>query len=357
MGGVAVSFVNFIAAYGEDPNDYREAHCEKFFSTPEIALLDKRLLLLQQQGPPSCIPYRKADWSMFLYFFLGSAVLVACLVGFSYIDRFRATAAVEYETVLGTDAASSPDASPRIGLELHVGHQQRKSDQREARDDDQQRVTVDSLFMSRSEDIISSGRNDHDGVMFLTDPDPANETAAVWRHVRGPAICIFMTFFVTLSLFPGWTSELRSVHQCRSRFRLANDMYVPFGFLLFNAGDLTGRLLLAAMPLERIPSLSMKLVVASCLRCLFFPILFLCNGGSNLDRFHIESDLYSETVQFAFATSNGFLLSAAFVHAPSLIPNKPEMQERMSEILSFAVALGLFCGSLFSYPVSKFVSR
>jgi hypothetical protein len=103
--------------------------------------------------------------------------------------------------------------------------------------------------------------------------------------------------------------------------------------------------------------LSTKLLVASCLRFAFFPLLFLCVGGSNPDRWQISSDLYSQLIQFAFALSNGLLLSMAFVLAPTLIPSSIEMQERSSEFLSFAVAFGLLCGSLFSFPISKIVLR
>jgi equilibrative nucleoside transporter 1/2/3 len=188
------------------------------------------------------------------------------------------------------------------------------------------------------------------------DHDPTNETAAVWKHVKGPACTIFLTFFVTLSLFPGWTSELRSVHQCKSEFRIFNDLYTPYSFLLFNVGDLVGRLLCAKIPIKKITSLSTKLVVASGLRFVFFPLLFLCVGGSDPDRWQIPSDLYSQFIQFAFAVSNGLLLSMSFVLAPTLIPSSIEMQERSSEFLSFAVAFGLLCGSLFSFPIAKLVS-
>jgi equilibrative nucleoside transporter 1/2/3 len=182
-----------------------------------------------------------------------------------------------------------------------------------------------------------------------------NETIAVWSVVKGPATCIFLTFVVTLALFPGWTSSLRSARQCHESSRLVNDLYTPFTFVLFNVGDLTGRVLSAKLPWKRWHHVSLKLVVGALLRFAFFPSLFLC-VGSNKNAFHdiqIDSDLYSMTVQILFAISNGFLVTTAFVHAPSLLPRSTHVQERSSELLTFAVAFGLLSGSLFSYPVSK----
>jgi Nucleoside transporter len=224
-----VSLANFVAACWEDPTDFHTAHCGDTLTAPDIAV-DGRLLLLEQKSP-SCSPYQHVNWSVFLYFFLGSAVLVACIVGYTYIGRFREMVERrdEYETVHSNDASMhTSDSYPRVGLELH-GTNARP----ETRDG--LHLTDEMMFSAvggRLEDIS----NEPDAV--FNERDPANETAAVWLHVKGPATCIFLTFFVTLSLFPGWTSDLRSVHQCHTRFRLANDLYIPFGFLLFNVGDL-----------------------------------------------------------------------------------------------------------------------
>ena len=195
---------------------------------------------------------------------------------------------------------------------------------------------------------------------------------SILRAVKGPAFCIFFTFFVTLSLFPSWTSHLRSIHQCDGSpggdqesapssisKRLQNDLFTPFTFLLFNTGDLGGRLLAGQLPASRIPKqrYSLMLVVAACTRCIFFPLLVSCVSGENSSgnhaRLQIESDVYSLTVQALLALSNGLLISLAFMHAPTMVPPTPASQEKSSEILSFSLSLGLLTGSLFSFPVTK----
>jgi hypothetical protein len=116
-----------------------------------------------------------------------------------------------------------------------------------------------------------------------------------------------------------------------------------------------GRLLSAKIIQNRISGLSTKLGKLSFLRFLFFPLWFICVGGSR-EGFQNQSDISSLLIQFSFAVSNGLLISIAFVHAPTLLPGIAHMQERSSEILTFAVAFGLLSGSLFSFPVSSFGS-
>lgn len=347
-----MSLANFLSAFLEDPNDFRNTFCNDGEDELQSGnFLWRALVSEEQQQSSTCAPYQRIDWAAFFYFFMGSLLLLACLFGYHYVDRFQKSEHRDlYETVhsIGED---SINGSQQNGLEMH------ESATREAEEE----VVSDGLVHTKHPVYGEAVATDEepDGLLHsgTINDLSVNETAAVWAHVKKPAIAIFLTFFVTLGLFPGWTSELRSVRQCRTHFRLANDLYVPFMFLFFNLGDLTGRLLSARLPTVQIRDLSTKLVAAACLRFLFFPLLFLCTGGSNPDRLQIHSDLYSEVIQFAFAISNGFVLSTAFVHAPSLVPHTTDMQERCSEILNFSVAFGLLCGSLFSFPVAQLVNR
>jgi hypothetical protein len=355
VGGVAVSFANFVAACLEDPSLYWDAHCsgdvhnvvDRFGQASVWQRQDQQSYPLRaDDAAETCVAYEQRDWAVFFYFFMGTLVLGCCLLGYAYIDRFqRRRHRDEYETIdSDTDEAAADDVevSPRIGLELNDSSL--RADGVDAPD----RLIPKPAGDLAEPETITEGEDS-----IQEESEPNNDTVAAWSHVKGPATCIFLTFFVTLSLFPGWTSELQSVRQCRTHFRLSNDLYTPFSFLLFNVGDLLGRLLSAKITQNRIGGLSTKLVKASLLRFIFFPLLFMCVGGSG---FQIQSDLYSLLIQFSFAVSNGLLVSTAFVHAPTLLPGTTHMQERSSEILTFAVAFGLLSGSLFSFPVSSFGS-
>ena len=297
---------------------------------------------------------------MSIYFFSGCVVLASCLVGYSYVDRYKQSEhRDDYEPV--HDVTTVIDSSPRIGLELHDRIRERGEQEDELESD----LDEDQLQSPHS----CSPENDGGPSESNTPSDPilgsdlhtegGDATTAVWTAVKGPASCIFLTFTVTLALFPGWISRLRSSHECRSRFRLFNDLYTPFSFLIFNAGDLCGRILSEKVPVGRIRNMSLKLVVAAVLRVVFFPLFFLCvAGGERQDSvWTIQSDLYSFTIQLLFAFTNGILLSCSFMHAPCLISNTTSMQERSSEILTFAVSFGLLNGSLLSFPFSNIAAH
>lgn len=312
---------------------------------------------------------------MFLYFGLGSVALVACLVGFSCIERFR-DVSDDYLVIFGgDDDSTSLGAVVTSGLELHCGVHDVHAREDSTTQDERKHSLSDPTFVDSTQqpEITLSGIDeDEDCSLENNIPSDRNnvdffssfrshheqrilESFSVWKQVQEPVICIFLTFFVTLSLFPGLTSALYSVRRCHSQYRIFNDLYVPFGFVLFNIGDLSGRLLFSRFSLTGVRNLSTKLVVASCLRCVFFPLLFICNGGNHIhgdSSWRVPSDLYSCLVQLSLAVSNGYLLSAAFALAPSLVPQDVRKQEHMSKLLSAAVAFGLFFGSLLSFPVS-----
>jgi hypothetical protein len=359
VGGVAVSFANFVTSSSEDPSDYWEQHCEG----------DKGIHgnMRQLQGEASCSPYEKFDWAVFVYFLVGCLVLAACLFGYSFIHRSLVSEHLtDYEPVRDISEDHGHFGTPRIGLEMNDNR--RLTERKESGSDDD---SPDSPRSYQDDPLavefrppptldvnpeLKSSISEVVSIEASPQTEEGNVTATVWSAVKGPALSIFLTFVVTLSLFPGWVSELRSSHQCESRWRLSNDLYVPFSFLAFNIGDLAGRLLAGRIPVSQISS--MKLVLAASSRVLFYPLFLLCVAGEGeRGMMQIHSDFYSLAVQFLFASTNGMLLSCSFMHAPSLIPNTTGMQERSSEMLTFAVSFGLLGGSLLSFPFSLISSR
>jgi hypothetical protein len=297
-----------------------------------------------EKSSASCKEYQHVDWGIFFYFFMGACVLACCLIGFSWINRLYNQIQEDispampqaYESV-GSVREGSLDSmrelSPRIVPELSDPHPRNGA----------------ALLPGQHECRSSLSESD------LPESPVRSDTSEVFKLLRGPTTCIYFTFFVTLALFPGRTSALRSVWNCRAHFRLANDLYTPFTFLLFNVGDLCGRILAGIPHLNTI--VSRHLVTFTMGRFLFFPLLFLCTSGSlGDDTFQIQSDLYSLSVQFSLAVSNGILLTTAFARAPMLLANDNRAnknREIMSEMLSFSVAFGLLSGSLFAFPVSR----
>lgn len=362
FGGVGVSVANLLAAALEDPADYWDAVCATDNNGTESVIV--------QEAPAAadtCVPYEATDMAVFGYFGAGSLVLLASLCGYLFIDHFqRHHHRNEYETVedLPSELALTVDQSPRVGLELL--ETQGAGDG--AVDDGYphrrhlppyKTTSLDGMGLARetfSDEPVpdlsphapldSSQNETHDA-------HASNETAQVFAKVRAPATCIFLVFVVTLGLFPGWVSELHSVNRCQSRNRFDNDLYTPFAFVLFNVGDLGGRVLSSYVPIARIRNMSRKLVSGALLRFLLFPLLALCVGGSGYHRVEIPSNLFSAAVQLLFAVSSGFLVTLAFVYAPTTLPSTTHVQERSSELLNLALALGLLTGSFVSFPVSQ----
>jgi hypothetical protein len=397
VGGVAVSAANLLSAIAEDPNKFWNQHCAAvnssdstysrtfFTDTQQLANFSGTtntaysLLLVEEDNTTTlgdtnnCLPYDKFDAAVFYYFLVGAIVSLACVIGFTIIDRHarRLQQREDYETVDGPILASSeqeefhdePSQHSRIGLELSPNTSRATltiegtipMDDTSPVQHNQEAALSEPDGLFQRFQSSGSGSGSGNGEVNEMMSNALDASGSVFHAVRGPAFTIFATFFVTLSLFPAWTSLLKSVHQCQSRARLANDLFTPMTFVVFNVGDLIGRLLAERLPTGNLQTLPRNLVMATFLRCLFFPLLLVCFGGSSQreHNFEIQSDLYSILIQTLFAVTNGMLISLAFMTAPRLISAEEKSQERSSKILTFAVYFGLLSGSLFSFPLSR----
>jgi hypothetical protein len=387
LGGVAVSTANFFASALEDPEDLWEQTCAANHTTMTATALrdyqlykdirtdfhERALGKDLTDAPPTCLPYSQLDWVVFGYFFAGCVVLACCLVGYTIIDRYQQQEyRDEYEAVQDTQLLERPqevphDESPRVGLEMkdqrNVGETNDETlpssigcSTRSYHDD-----ADDIVLEQTSPSVVAGGDGESPFVDEISvQPEEYTEEEneiAVFSAVKGPMTCTFLVFSSTLCLFPGWISQLRSAHQCETHFRLANDLYIPLSFVVFNIGDLTGRLLSEKINVTHIPHFSSKLVLSALGRLIIFPPLFLLCVSQNPTSWAISSDLYSLAVQFSFAITNGLLVSCSFMHAPHLVAHSTGMQERASELMTFAVFFGLLTGSLLSFPFSTFASN
>ena len=356
-GGVAVAIANFAAlAIGEDPNEYLEQHCEpsmNHFEQPlqlgRFSYASRTTTQRRLDSNVSCSSYQNMDWAVFCYFLAGCTVLLLCLVGYHKVNQYEKERHT-YETVNDnhndqqqSNNPSNPysdeiiEDSPRIGLELNERIQQRQQSE------------------------ISEDENDMEEDEFLDERDERTQPIgpkSVIPVIKGPATCIVLTFGVTLSIFPSWVSMLKSSHECENRFRLDNDLYVPFIFVFFNVGDLLGRLIAARIPVHRVRNMSRVLVVGALLRTVFFPAFLMCTStlGDN-SSFVVQNDFFSLLVQLLFAVSNGVLVSTAFVLSSQLAGNNQTLQERASEIMTFSISFGLLGGSFLAFPFLRFASH
>ncbi|KAI9767902.1 MAG: hypothetical protein M1840_005395 [Geoglossum simile] len=176
---------------------------------------------------------------------------------------------------------------------------------------------------------------------------PVVPARTLFRKLKWLASAVFVCFAVTM-MFPVYTQAIVSVRPPSTSPRFFHrSIFTPFSILLWNTGDLLGRLLTL---LPR-PSPSPKtLFVLSLARIAFVPLYFLCNiGGRGAV---VDSDLfYLVVVQFSFGLSNGWVGSQSMVTANEWV--EEEEREAAGAFMATCLVAGLSAGSLLSFLVSS----
>lgn len=181
--------------------------------------------------------------------------------------------------------------------------------------------------------------------------DLAEETRksiSIWSlfiKLRWVALSVFTCFAVTMS-FPVFTQKIFSVYSSSSASPLLQPAcFIPLAFLIWNIGDLVGRLLtlVPQPPILRHPQI---LLLHSFLRAGWIPLYLLCN--INNKGAVINSDLfYLVIVQFLFGVSNGYLASMCMMEAGNWV--EIEEREASGGFMSLMLCAGLTVGSLLSF--------
>jgi len=144
------------------------------------------------------------------------------------------------------------------------------------------------------------------------------------------------------------------------------DMYTPWTFVVFNLGDLIGRVSASHIQMSKD-----RLLPASLLRFVFLGLFCCCPTSLiNFNNYSIHSDngligllladAYSWTMQLLMAISNGYLTTMAFQLTPPLLQRLPGGQETSlqvaaSTMLNLSMSLGLCCGSAASFAYVNLV--
>jgi hypothetical protein len=168
----------------------------------------------------------------------------------------------------------------------------------------------------------------------------------VGRAVLQPALAAMFTFTVTLSVFPALTVFLQSQSRCKeSSPRLLNDLYVPLFFLLYNAGDFTGRVLAGW-----VQALGPRSILPAALaRAAFVPLFLLCNNANSQLPVVFASDAWPISFMVLMAVSNGYVASSAMMLGPSLVDSRDK--NLAGTVMIFTLTLGLMIGSVLSFSV------
>ncbi len=177
---------------------------------------------------------------------------------------------------------------------------------------------------------------------------PVSETEYVpfkvlFAKLKFIVLSIFTVFVITL-VFPVFASNITSVNPGFGKIT-TDAIYIPFIFLIWNLGDLAGRLA-CGFP-QFVISSDRVLFLYSILRFAIVPFFFLCNLSKKDGDPAINSDSFYILLQFIFGFTNGHCLSCCFMNVGNYVED--EQKEAAGGFTTIFLSLGLAAGSIFSY--------
>ncbi|XP_065911440.1 equilibrative nucleoside transporter 1-like [Dysidea avara] len=163
------------------------------------------------------------------------------------------------------------------------------------------------------------------------------------------AISVFMIFAVTLSVFPAVLTNIRSVSYQKKNpedHPWSDCLFVPLTcFLVFNTGDLVGRIIPQWIIWPR--NKYAILVLALC-RSAFIPLFLMCyHKDANKDDVIFRSDIFPVAFNAVLSVSNGYLATLCMVLAPRAVNSRSA--ESASAIMTFFLSSGLTVGAFLSF--------
>lgn len=177
---------------------------------------------------------------------------------------------------------------------------------------------------------------------------------------------VMFTFLVTLTLFPTFTSSICSVKNpavhppCIAHVaegRIFGDLWTPLSFVLYNGGDMVGRMLCGIGAWAHRPPQSSSLIALSTLRIVFVPLILCCNivrdGGWHFP-YIFRHDSYPILFITLLGVTNGYLAGVALMHAP-LFVHSPQ-RESAGAFMQFCLICGLTLGSAIALAVNQLSS-
>ncbi|XP_014248396.1 equilibrative nucleoside transporter 4 [Cimex lectularius] len=192
---------------------------------------------------------------------------------------------------------------------------------------------VEDVVVSMSGDTAATYRRPSSRISWSSIRRAGKMRVEVIRNIWPSMTAIFVTYLVTLSLYPGIESEIISC-------KFASWMPVIL-MAVFNASDLIGKM--SASLLYDVSRF--RLVVLSVLRVVLIPALLLCAWPRIKPFFLAEG--YSIFFSIILGLSNGILGSVPMIQAPSRVSE--QHRELAGNIMTLSYNFGLTSGSIIAY--------
>ncbi|KAK6456675.1 nucleoside transporter-domain-containing protein [Scheffersomyces xylosifermentans] len=173
----------------------------------------------------------------------------------------------------------------------------------------------------------------------------------LWSKLKYIVSTIFLTFSITL-IFPVFASNIESTHTDSTNKFFRKEIFIPFIYLIWNLGDLLGRILCGFPRLKMLITNPKTLLVYSISRLIFIPLFWTCNihpySAANKSSALINSDLWYILLQLLFGISNGQLCTSCFMIVGDYCDNDDE-KEAAGGFTTVFLSVGLAVGSVLSY--------
>ncbi|CAG9861538.1 unnamed protein product [Phyllotreta striolata] len=171
----------------------------------------------------------------------------------------------------------------------------------------------------------------------------------VFKKIWAYCVCVFITFFITISLFPGVMVLIESEGKGQGS-RWSDTYFVPtITYLLFNFGDYIGRLV--ACKVIKPKSITL-ITIFTLTRIIFIPLILLCNCHP---RHHLavvfDKDYYYVIICFIFAFTNGYLMNLTSILTPRIVDHHEK------EIASLITVVFVASGAAVGSSISLFIIR
>jgi len=172
----------------------------------------------------------------------------------------------------------------------------------------------------------------------------------LYKKLHWLAAAVFICFLITM-FFPVFTGKVVSVVPADDAPRILQpNVFIPFAFLVWNAGDLLGRLStyisFPAGAKYRRPQL---LLLFAILRSVFVPIYLLCNIENH--GAVIKSDIFYLFIQqLLFGATSGWLGSYCMIDFALLVEEGE--REAAAGFMALNLVAGIMCGALLSFSAS-----
>lgn len=325
----------------------------------------------------ACSSY-SVDWSTLVYFTIAVAVLLGCIATYPVLERLPLT--TFYMQPCGVNASQGGEVTICSAAKTGDSHHRHSCGQNSiprsgncasvteiGQLDSMHHRLVEQRSPSRSpRPLLSPGKPLSDGNTVLWDQDDCEggeesgsagarngtvtgDGARPMLRIRSKlapiaeyAFAVFMVFAVTLSIFPGATSEIVSSRRClpgRARF-FSDDIFMLFSFVSFNTFDFLGRLAAGAKSViapKHLPH-------AAVMRLVFVPLFLACRSENSRLSQWLSADAFPLMLMPVFAMTSGYVGSLSMMAGSQKGPFA-------GTAMVLSLSAGLLAGSLLSFVV------